>query len=102
MNAMEGKDIEPMYDGYTASPIFTGYDSLMLAEFDYDKEPRPTFPFNIDKEKAWLFHLQYTVMPYIYWNYMLKGTWDGPETFRKIFHLEFLRLRKESAYLGCK
>ncbi|KAI4467104.1 sulfide:quinone oxidoreductase [Holotrichia oblita] len=102
MNAMEGNDIEPIYDGYTASPIFTGYDSLMLAEFDYSKEPKPTFPFNIDKDKAWLFHLQCKVMPHIYWNHMLKGTWDGPEKFRKIFRLEFLKRRKEDAYLGCK
>lgn len=34
---MEGKDLMASYDGYTSCPLVTGYGSLSLAEFDYDK-----------------------------------------------------------------
>ncbi|RUL85516.1 NAD(P)/FAD-dependent oxidoreductase [Tautonia sociabilis] len=34
------------YDGYTSCPVVTGYNSLILAEFDYDKKPAETFPFD--------------------------------------------------------
>lgn len=34
------------YDGYTSCPIVTGYNRLILAEFDYNKNTKETMPFN--------------------------------------------------------
>ena len=38
--AMRGEPLTASYDGYTSCPVVTGYDSLILAEFDYDKKAR--------------------------------------------------------------
>lgn len=32
---LEGRQIASRYDGYTTCPIVTGYDSVLIAEFDY-------------------------------------------------------------------
>lgn len=47
------KNVEPsaFYDGYTSCPLVTGYDKLILAEFDYELKPRETFPFDQSKER---------------------------------------------------
>ncbi len=34
------------YDGYTSCPIVTGYNWLILAEFDYNKNTKETMPFD--------------------------------------------------------
>ena len=39
------------YDGYAACPVVTGYGKLMLAEFEYDNRPTPSFPFDTSKER---------------------------------------------------
>lgn len=94
MRVLDCKQPQPLYDGYTACPISTSYDSLMLAEYNYRLEPTPTFPFNVAKEKKWLFLLNAHVIPLLYWKFMLTGHWDGPEVVRKIFHFEFLKRKK--------
>ncbi|MEL6189787.1 MAG: FAD/NAD(P)-binding oxidoreductase, partial [Myxococcota bacterium] len=37
--AREGAPLPQAYDGYTSCPLVTGYGKLVLAEFDYDKNP---------------------------------------------------------------
>ncbi len=73
--AMEKKSLADMpgYNGYTACPLTTGYGKLLLAEFDYESRLTPTLPLNPLKERRsmWLF-MRY-VMPWVYWNRILKG-----------------------------
>ena len=61
------------YDGYTSCPIVTGYGSLILAEFDYDGNPKETFPFDQSKERESMWLLKRYGLPPLYWHGMLKG-----------------------------
>jgi sulfide:quinone oxidoreductase len=61
------------YDGYTSCPLVTGYGRLVLAEFDYDKEPQESFPFDQTEERYSMYALKAYGLPRMYWNGMLKG-----------------------------
>ena len=61
------------YDGYTSCPLVTGYGKLVLAEFDYDKNPKETFPFDQSKERWSMYQLKKHMLPKLYWSGMLKG-----------------------------
>ncbi|WP_206352284.1 NAD(P)/FAD-dependent oxidoreductase [Tautonia rosea] len=61
------------YDGYTSCPVVTGYNSLIMAEFDYDKNPAETFPFDQSQERFSMFFLKKAGLPSLYWHGMLKG-----------------------------
>jgi sulfide:quinone oxidoreductase len=61
------------YDGYTSCPVVTGYDSLVLAEFDYTGQPAETFPFDQAKERFSMFMLKKIGLPALYWHGMLRG-----------------------------
>jgi len=86
INVMNGNNIEDKYDGYTSCPLVTGYSKCILAEFDYDLKPLETFPINQGIELRSMFLLKKYALPFIYWNFMLKGYWSGPKMFRKIMH----------------
>ncbi|WP_339728242.1 FAD/NAD(P)-binding oxidoreductase [uncultured Gimesia sp.] len=70
---MAGKPLTAKYDGYTSCPLVTGYGKLVLAEFDYDKNPAETFPFSQAKERWSMWLLKKYVLPVLYWKGMLKG-----------------------------
>lgn len=74
LSAMEGKPLTASYDGYTSCPLVTGYGKLVLAEFDYNLQPRETFPFDQSKERWTMYQLKKRVLPWLYWNKILKGT----------------------------
>jgi len=61
------------YDGYGSCPLVTGKGKLILAEFNYDKEPDTTFPFNQAKERYSMYALKKYFLPWMYWNRMIKG-----------------------------
>jgi sulfide:quinone oxidoreductase len=61
------------YTGYTSCPLVTGYGKLVLAEFDYNNEPTETFPFDQSKERWSMYQLKKKVLPWLYWNKILKG-----------------------------
>ncbi|WP_431029732.1 NAD(P)/FAD-dependent oxidoreductase [Lysinibacillus sp. LZ02] len=63
-----------MYDGYTSCPIVTGYNKLILAEFDYSKEPVESLPIDQGMERTSMYILKKDLLPIMYWNGMLKGT----------------------------
>lgn len=65
--------VEGGYDGYTSCPLVTGYGSLILAEFDYDKNPAETFPFDQSKERYSMYALKAYGLPRMYWHGMLRG-----------------------------
>ncbi|KAH9946178.1 FAD/NAD(P)-binding domain-containing protein [Epithele typhae] len=75
-----GKVTKAAYDGYTSCPLLTGYNQLMLAEFKYGLEPKESFAsFFGDQAVPRLpyYLLKKDLFPYVYWNYMVKGTWFG-------------------------
>ncbi len=70
-----GRPLDPgaRYDGYASCPLITGYGRLVLAEFDYDNEPAPSFPFDTSQERYSMWVLKKDVLPRMYWHGMLKG-----------------------------
>ena len=71
--AMREVPLQAKYDGYTSCPVVTGYGKLILAEFDYDKNPRETFPFDQSMERWSMYLLKRYLLPLLYWYGMLKG-----------------------------
>ena len=69
----QGGPLLATYDGYTSCPLVTGYGKLILAEFDYDGNPRESFPFDQARERASMYALKAYVLPEMYWNGMLRG-----------------------------
>jgi sulfide:quinone oxidoreductase len=62
------------YNGYGSCPLVAGYGKLILAEFDYSNTPVETFPFNQAKPRWSMWLLKKYVLPWMYWNKILKGT----------------------------
>lgn len=73
LSQMKGQTLSARYDGYTSCPLVTGYGKMVLAEFDYDKTPQETFPFNQAKERWSMWLLKKYLLPVFYWHGMLKG-----------------------------
>lgn len=71
--ARENQPLVDHYDGYTSCPLVTGYGRLILAEFDYDKNPKETFPFDQSVERKSMYILKKDIIPRLYWHGMLKG-----------------------------
>ncbi|XP_066448735.1 sulfide:quinone oxidoreductase, mitochondrial [Eleutherodactylus coqui] len=86
---INGKNPSTKYDGYTSCPLVTGYRKVILAEFDYNAQPLETFPIDQGKERRTMYHMKADMMPFLYWNMLLKGYWGGPAPIRKILHLGF-------------
>jgi sulfide:quinone oxidoreductase len=70
---MKKGPLKAQYDGYTSCPIVTGYNKLVLAEFDYNKQPKETMPFNQAVERRSMYFLKKDLLPIMYWKGMLKG-----------------------------
>jgi sulfide:quinone oxidoreductase len=71
---MAAKPLNSKYDGYTCCPLITGYDKTIMAEFDgYNAIPMSSFPLNPLKERWIMWKMKTGVLPWIYWNRMLKG-----------------------------
>ncbi|MGH1433134.1 MAG: NAD(P)/FAD-dependent oxidoreductase [Lewinella sp.] len=73
MAYLAGSELPESYNGYTSCPLVTGYGSLILAEFDYNKEPMESFPFNQAEERYSMYALKAYALPKIYWHGMLRG-----------------------------
>lgn len=71
--AIENRPLTGKYDGYTSCPLVTGIGKLVLAEFDYDKQPAETFPFDQSRERWSMWLLKRYLLPILYWRGMLKG-----------------------------
>lgn len=80
VNAMKatGK-INNSYNGYSSCPLVTGYGKMTLAEFDYknnftpDPKLKQLFISDSSKEHWRLWMLKKYMLPYLYWNKMMKG-----------------------------
>jgi eukaryotic sulfide quinone oxidoreductase len=83
---IEGRQPIRNYDGYASCPLVTGYNTCILAEFDYDLQPLETFNFlDQGKERFSMFYLKKDAMPLLYWHMMLNGIWNGPSPLRNTF-----------------
>jgi sulfide:quinone oxidoreductase len=79
-NLMKGLPIsEKQYNGYSSCPLVTGYGKMVLAEFDYQNNftPDPKLKQMLIKDSSkehyrlWL--LKKYMLPYLYWQKMMKG-----------------------------
>lgn len=73
LSLMHGKPLTAHYDGYSSCPLVTGYNRLVLAEFDYNLNPEETFPIDQSKERFSMYLMKKELLPIIYWNGMMKG-----------------------------
>jgi len=71
--AMSGTPLASKYNGYTSCPLVTGYGKLVMAEFDYEKNPQETFPIDQSKERWSMWAVKRYLLPQLYWHGMLKG-----------------------------
>ena len=62
------------YQGYASCPLVTSYDRVIMAEFDYDLKPLETFPVDQGKERKSMFLVKKFILPWLYWNMLLKYT----------------------------
>ncbi|OJJ29787.1 hypothetical protein ASPWEDRAFT_33019 [Aspergillus wentii DTO 134E9] len=85
LKALEGKESEARYDGYTSCPLTTEYGKVLLAEFKYGGVPKETFGTLIDQinPRREFYHLKKDFFPWVYYNSMVKGTWGGPKGWIK-------------------
>ncbi len=73
LHVMKQETLNPAYDGYSSCPLVTGYGKLVMAEFDYDNNPKETFPFDQSKERYSMYFLKRYMLPWLYWNQILPG-----------------------------
>ena len=74
LRQLDGNDPTERYEGYSSCPIVTGGDRMLLAEFDYSMEPKPSFPvIDTAKPRRDMWYLKKYGLPFLYWNLMLKG-----------------------------
>lgn len=83
LRAMEGKEPDAIYDGYTSCPLLTEYGKVLLAEFKYGGQPKETFNKwlgvdQIEPRRAF-YHLKKDFFPWVYYKSLVKGTWAGPK-----------------------
>lgn len=65
-----------IYDGYGACPLTVERGKIVMAEFGYGGKRTPTLPHWLidDLKPSWLaWRLKTDVLPFVYWNGMLKG-----------------------------
>ena len=87
---MVSRSADCPYEGYTSCPLVTGRNKGILAEFNSKGEILETFPFmSQDKESFLWYFLKAHVLPFLYWNCLIKGTWKGPKALRKLFKSDF-------------
>ncbi|RIA85634.1 hypothetical protein C1645_830486 [Glomus cerebriforme] len=73
------------YDGYASCPLLVGRNKLILAEFSgYTGTPMETFPIDQGQDRPFMYWLTKEIIPEIYWNGLLKGSWTGPQKVRKM------------------
>lgn len=73
LSVMDQSPIQRTYDGYTCCPLITGYNYTVMAEFDYDGNPVSSFMINPAKERWSMWLVKKHMLPFLYWQRMLKG-----------------------------
>ena len=71
---LAGRTLCARYDGYASCPIVTSSHEMLLAEFDYEFNLKPSVPLlNPTKPHRAYWYLKKYGLPAMYWNLMLKG-----------------------------
>lgn len=70
---LDGQPLTARYDGYSCCPLITGYGKTIMAEFNYEQQPVPSFPLDPTKERWSMWVVKTSVLPWLYWNRMLRG-----------------------------
>lgn len=71
---LNGRPLTARYDGYASCPIVTSTHDMLLAEFDYDFNLKPSFPgLDPTKPHRAYWYLKKYGLPVMYWDLMLKG-----------------------------
>ena len=71
---LSGRPLTARYDGYASCPIVTSTHDMLLAEFDYDFNLKPSFPvLDPTRPHRPYWYLKKYGLPFMYWNLMLKG-----------------------------
>jgi sulfide:quinone oxidoreductase len=73
LSARAGEELHERYDGYTSCPVVTGRGKLIMAEFNYAREPVESFPFDQREERFSMYALKAYMLPQMYWHGMLRG-----------------------------
>lgn len=84
---MQSQPLSAHYDGYTCCPLITGYHSAIMAEFAYDNKLAPSFPLDPTQERYSMFLAKAHVLPWLYWNRMLKGEAFEADIFKPLNQL---------------
>lgn len=86
LSTIKGRELIAGYNGYGACPLTVEHGKVVLAEFGYGGKLLPSFPVDNTKpsRKAWT--LKRHIMPFIYWQLMLKGReWlAAPDTLANV------------------
>jgi sulfide:quinone oxidoreductase len=78
------KSLAGNYGGYTCCPLITGYGKTIMAEFDYESKPKSSFPFDPTQERWSMWMVKRYVLPWLYWNRMLKGESFEPDKWKPL------------------
>jgi sulfide:quinone oxidoreductase len=72
--SLAGKPLPASYGGYASCPLTTSRHKMLLAEFDYSLQHKPTFPLiDTTTERRDMWYLKRYGLPFMYWNLMLRG-----------------------------
>ena len=72
--SLKGSQGSGSYDGYASCPIVTSNHDMLLAEFDYDFNLKPSFPvLDPTRPHRPYWYLKKYGLPFMYWNLMLRG-----------------------------
>ncbi|CUH45831.1 NAD(P)/FAD-dependent oxidoreductase [Ruegeria atlantica] len=70
---IRGAAPSPLYDGYGSCPLTVENGKIILAEFGYGGKVMPSFPWDSTKPRRSAWFLKKSILPWVYWNAMLKG-----------------------------
>ncbi len=70
---LDGQPLAARYDGYACCPLITGYGRVIMAEFNYEGTPVPSFPLDPTQERWLMWVVKKDLLPWLYWNRMLRG-----------------------------
>lgn len=61
ISVMEGKEPTAQYGGYTVCPLIVDYGRVAMLEFDWNKEPKPSFPLD-PTQPRWIYWIMKVYM----------------------------------------
>ncbi len=85
---IQGASLGAKYNGYSCCPLITGYGRTIMAEFDYEGNPYPSFPLDPTQERLSMWLLKRNILPWVYWNRMLKGADHEGNIIRKVARIQ--------------